>query len=251
MKNKLIFLYLFLAVVLSIGCSGTLHLGDSSKTITPSATNSTEERTVSGFSGIDIRSFGRVFLTQGDSESLVIEGRDNLVPLVKTNVRNGVLVIEMDANIDVFHKDMQELLTFTITLKDLNSLDVSGLAGIEMNTLSTSSLDVNMSGAGQLQLWELAADEVSINLSGLGQVEIAGEVSHANIDISGAGEVKAPDLKCQTAEVNIPGLGSATVWVTDTLTGSISGGGSVSYYGNPTTNTDSTGLGSFKPLGSK
>ena len=71
------------------------------------------------------------------------------------------------------------------------------------------------------------------------------------IDISGAGSVNAPDLKIQTANITISGLGGATLWVTDQLTGDISGAGSVSYYGTPQTNTNSSGLGKFKSLGSK
>ncbi len=98
---------------------------------------------------------------------------------------------------------------------------------------------------------QLAADTTDINVSGLGNVELAGEVSQATITISGAGNVDAPDLKIKTANITIPGLGNATVWVTDHLTGSISGGGNIAYYGNPQTSTSTTGLGTYKALGSK
>jgi len=82
-------------------------------------------------------------------------------------------------------------------------------------------------------------------------VELAGEARQATVELSGAGEVNSPDLKIQTASVSLPGLGKCTLWVTDQLTGNISGAGHVSYYGNPKTNVTNTGLGSFKSLGSK
>jgi hypothetical protein len=63
--------------------------------------------------------------------------------------------------------------------------------------------------------------------------------------------VEAPDLQIQTANVSVSGLGGATLWVTDELSGEISGAGSVSYYGDPQTNTQSSGIGGFKSLGSK
>lgn len=47
----------------------------------------------------------------------------------------------------------------------------------------------------------------------------------------------AGDLKCQTPDVTITRLGSVTVWVTDELTGTITGGGSVKNTGGPTKNT--------------
>jgi hypothetical protein len=252
MKTKLVFLPFFILILLVISCSSLVQFGNDGKTIRPSDVNTIEERVVNGFSGINMSTLGRVLLTQGESESLSIEGRDNLVPLIKTEVRDGVLHIDMDENINLLlGKNDNDLLTFTITLKDLTSLAVSGLVDIEMDSLSTTELAITMSGAGQFQLGQFSAESVNIDLSGLGNVEIAGEVNQASIEISGAGQVSAADLKCKTANVNIPGLGNATVWVTNTLTGTISGGGSVSYYGDPVTNIKTTGLATFKPLGSK
>ena len=160
--------------------------------------------------------------------------------------------IDMDENVNLLlGKDDADLLTFTIALKDLTGLTVSGLADVEMDTLSTTGLDVEMSGAGQFKLEQLDAESVNINLSGLGNVDISGEVTQATIEISGAGSVNAADLRCQMADVNIPGLGGATVWVTERLTGNISGGGSVNYYGSPQVDTETSGLGQFEKLGDK
>ncbi len=252
MKTKLVFLPILLAALLAISCNGLVKIGDGGKTIMPSDVNMTEERAVSGFSGINMSTLGRVLITQGENESLTIEGRDNLVPLIQTEVRDGVLYIDMkeDTSLLLGQND-NELLTFTITLKDLTSLTVSGLADVEMDTLSTSGLSIVMSGAGQFKLDQLTAESVDIDLSGLGNVDISGEVTQETIEISGAGSVNAADLKCQTANVDIPGLGGATVWVTDTLTGNISGGGSVNYYGTPQVDAETSGLGQFEKLGDK
>ena len=242
---------LVLVAMLVTGCSGLVSLGRGAKTITPSDVSIAETRDVSDFSGIDMHTFGRIVLTQGDSESLTITGRDNLVPLVRTSVRDGVLIIEMEENVNVVSAHPGDLLAFDIKVKDLNALTVSGLAKVEMETLTTSVLAVTMSGTGEVRLDQLAAKSLNIRVSGLGNVEVVGEAAHAIIEISGAGEVRAADLRCQTADVTVPGLGSATVWVTDALTGKISGAGNVSYYGDPETNTETTGLGSFKALGDK
>ena len=86
---------------------------------------------------------------------------------------------------------------------------------------------------------------------GEGGLEITGQAGQVDINISGAGSVNAPDLKVKTANVCISGLGNATLWVTDLLTGNISGRGSVSYYGDPLINTTLTGIGKLKSLGSK
>jgi hypothetical protein len=252
MKKTIVFLPLLLVVALTLACSRLTDLVPGGNVITPSDTIITEERDVSGFTGIDMGTFGKVVITQGEDESLTIKGSDNVVPLVKTTVRGGVLSIEMDENINPLGvNNAEDVLSFTITVKDMSSLAVSGLADVEMGSLDLHADALDMSGAGHVQLSELAAQGVDITMSGLGGVEVAGEATHATINISGAGEVDAGDLECQTADVTISGLGTATVWVTDELTGNISGAGNVRYYGDPATNTESTGVGQFESLGSK
>lgn len=252
MKTWIVFVPLTLLVALSLACSTLTEYFPGGNAITPSDTIITDQRDVSGFTAIDMATFGKVVITQGDTESLTIAGSDNVVPLVKTTVSNGVLTIEMDEPINLIGVgNAEKVLTFEVAVTDLSSLTVSGLAQVEMGSLSASTLALTMSGAGNVNLGEVAADGIEITVSGLGGVDIAGEVTHASIDITGAGGVNAGDLKCQTADVTISGLGTATVWVTDELTGSISGSGNVRYYGEPTTNTQSTGLGNFESLGSK
>jgi hypothetical protein len=239
---------LIMVLLLVTGCS-ILPFNKDARTVIPSNIITSEARTVNGFSGIDMGAFGKVFITQGEQEALTVKGSDNIVPLVKTTVTDGTLKIRMEENVNVTGVNDNNVLTFTITVKDLSNLTVSGASEVEMASLSTSKLAVTMSGAGQVQLGKLAAEQLNITVSGVGNVRIVGETTKAFINIPGAGSVEAGDLKIQTADVNIPGLGGASMWVTDDLTGSISGAGNVSYYGSPRTNTSKTGVGVFKSLG--
>lgn len=239
--------------------------------VEPSDTLITEERPVVGFDGIDFSTIGEVIITQGESESLVIRGSDNILPLVKTTVEDGILEIRMENGVNITGLNGEKMLTFTITVKDLDNVKISGAGNVTMNDLSTpslqvkisgagkvsmeglttSSLTVGMSGAGQFELAGLTADSVDINLSGLGEIKLAGEADQATIVISGAGPVQAYELKARTAAISISGLGNAELWVTEMLTGTISGAGNVSYYGNPQAETSTSGLGRFNSLGNK
>jgi hypothetical protein len=249
----ILFVVLFVAMV-TLGCGGFTDIvqrAEKIDIITPSDTIISETRDVSDFSGIDMQTFGRVIISQGDSESLTVEGSDNVVPLISTKVVNGTLVIDTTKNFNILNMNEYKVLTFTIVVKDLSNLSVSGAGKIEMDRLSTSRFSLDMSGAGELTLDELSAEQLDVNLSGAGSIEISGQVTKATIEIPGAGSVNAGDLECQTATVDISGLGGATVWVTDQLNGSISGAGSVSYYGNPQTQTSTSGLGRYNSLGDK
>jgi len=235
--------------ILLLGC-GFLSLNPGAKNVTPSDNIITENREVSGFTGVDMSTIGTVTITQGEKEALVVRGSDNLVELVKTRVQGGVLVISME-NVNIQSMKKENILTFEITVKNLDSLAVSGLGTVEMDELETKSLDLEMSGGGVTSIDKLSAEDVTANLSGLGNISLAGTASSLKADLSGAGELNAADLKVSTANVTISGVGTAIIWVMDELIGDISGAGSVRYYGDPKTNTQSSGVGSFEALGSK
>lgn len=220
--------------------------------IKPSDTIISETRDVSGFTGIDMGTFGKVVLTQGDFESVTVSGSDNLVMLVETNVRDGILYIESKVDFYVTSFTEENMLTYTVTARAIDSLTISGVGDLEMESLTTPSLDVTVSGGGYIRIDQLVTDDLTIVLSGTGTVELAGEARQANIDMPGLGDVNMPDLEIHTANVILSGMGGATLWVTAQLTGEISGAGSVSYYGSPhQTEVKTPGLGEFIALGTK
>jgi hypothetical protein len=249
MKTKALCISLLLVAMLIVSCSVLSNVGV--KVITPSNVNISENRDVSGFNAIEFSTVGKINLMQGDQESLNISGPDNLVPEIITTVSNGTLTIKTKDNLTINPLSNENPLTFTIVVKDLTSLTVSGAGDVQMETLSTPSLEITMSGAGIVQQNQITTNNLNITLSGVGGIDITGQATQATIDISGAGNVNAPDLTIQTANITISGVGGATLWVTDQLTGNISGAGSVSYYGTPQTNTTATGIGQFKSLGNK
>ncbi len=251
MKKHFLLLSLIALSLLLTGCNSFVFHGITGRTIKASDTIMSETREASGFTGIDMRTVGRVVISQGETESLALRGPDNVVPLIQTSVRNGVLVIEMEDNLFVTNMHNERVLTITIGVKDLGALDVSGLADVTMDGLTASHLEMDISGAGKIDFSGLSLDSLSLTLSGAGDVELEGEADSAEIDLTGAGNVEASDLKLRTADVSLTGLGSAKVWVTDMLTGSITGAGSIEYYGDPQTDLENTGLGTFKSLGNK
>ena len=249
MKIRTAFISLLVITMLLTSCSVLSNVGV--KVITPSNVLISENREVSGFKAIEFSTFGKINIMQGDKESLNIAGPDNLVSEIVTTVNNGSLIIKTKDNVTVTSFNNADILTFTIVVKDLTSLAVSGAGDVQIETLSTPSMSLSLSGAGKVQQNQITTDNLTINISGLGGIDISGQSSRTTIEISGAGNVNASELKSQTANVSISGLGGATLWVTDQLTGEISGAGNVSYYGSPQTSTNSSGLGKFNSLGNK
>lgn len=204
---------------------------------------------VSGFDKIEINTFGEFIIEQGDEESLTIEAPRDYLRYITTEVRGSTLVISTRRG---FIGGPIRHVTYTITVKDLEDISLSGAGAIKIFALETEQLEMELTGAGSIEIDELNADSLEINLTSAGAIVIAGEVDRQEVDISGVGSYEAGDLRSNDAEIMLTGAGSAVVWAEESLDASITGIGSVSYYGdNPQVNQNVSGLGSINSKGSR
>ena len=250
MKTLSAFLTTLVLAAFVSGCSFVTSLKNI-RTINASDTLVSEERSVSGFTAIEINTIGKLTLTQGDGESVKVSGPDNVVPLIRTRVSGGKLVIDTEDNVAFTNLNDQKMLTFEITVKDLKAVTVNGLGSVTMDGLKGAELSLTMNGAGAIREQNMSVETLKVEINGLGSVEVSGSAQSMVVEISGAGNVEAENLKVATAKVNVNGLGSATLYVTDRLTGEIGGAGNVNYYGSPELKTNTQGIGRFVSKGSK
>jgi hypothetical protein len=241
---KSLFSFLALGLVLVTACGFNLVPTRGSGNVV------TEARTVSNFHQIDLTGAGEVNITQGDTESLTIETDDNILPLIVTRVDNGLLSIGLDPNRTGLSIAPTRIV-FTVAVKNLDSLKVSGAGNIRAQALKSDNLAVTTSGAGNITLGPVQAKTLNLRLSGAGNVTVSGQVESQDAALSGLGNYNAADLSSTNAKVALSGAGSATVWATGTLNAQISGAGSINYYGSPQVSQNISGVGSIKGLGNK
>ena len=209
----------------------------------------TEDIKVSNFDQVNFSTIGELTITQGDRESLTIEAESNVMSRITTSVRGGTLYIEMKSGI--WNVVPTKPIKYDLTVKELTTLDLSGLGNVYAGAIDTDRLDLDVSGAGKVVIRSLTADMLKVEHTGLGQCELSGQVRRQEVVLTGASEYDAADLESEKAEVVLTGLGKATIWATETLDIELSGAGSVSYYGNPRVTQNVTGLGNVKSLGSR
>jgi len=202
----------------------------------------TESREVSNYDAIELSYPAEVLIKQGTAESLQIEADDNLLPHLKTQVRNGKLEIFYRRE-DGKHVTPTKTVKITIVVKDLADVDFNSAGELVIEKLKTDNLDVSLSGAGNLNLEDIQVKGLGISLSGAGSMTASGSAEDLDMNISGFGDFKGADLHTQVALVNISGAGSATVWVNDDLTAGISGAGSIDYYGSASVTKQVSGVG--------
>jgi hypothetical protein len=211
----------------------------------------TETRAVSDFDTVAFTSIGELTIQPGEREGLTIEAEDDILPHIRTEVRGGTLTLGFDEPGTRLSLYPTRPIRFTLTVVELESLELAGAGSIVVNELATEQLHVGLSGAGSLSLNGLAADRFVTDLSGAGSLTASGTAGRLEVIVSGFGGFNGADLQSETAEVTLSGVGGATVWATARLNATISGVGSVTYYGQPVVTKSTSGLGTIRHAGDK
>jgi Putative auto-transporter adhesin, head GIN domain len=203
MKRILIFLALIVAVG---GCK--FNHGWGGDGTAGSGTMKLEKRTVPAFASVNLSGAYDVEIVAQQEQSLEIEGDDNLLPLIKTEVKGGVLEIYTEKSFSTKNK-----LRVRISVPQLEAIFASGASDIVASGVKTEDFNIDTSGAGS--------------------IKVTGETKTLGIEMSGAGNVDTRDLRAENVIVNSSGAASADVYASGELRINASGAGNVNYYGDP------------------
>jgi hypothetical protein len=206
------------------------------------------DRTVGDFTGIKAGGSMRIVISQGESNSLSIEGSSQeLIDKVKTEVKDGVLELSGPGN-----KDPEHPLTVNVTVKSLQLVDAGGAADIRsQGSLKTTQLTIKSGGSSSVHL-ETEGKQISAELSGAGNVYLGGTADLLTASVSGAGSLKAYDLAAGRVVATTSGAGSAKVNPKESLQAKSSGAGDVIYLEEPKEKTvEQNGAGAVRKSHSK
>jgi hypothetical protein len=205
-----------------------------------------EQRQVSGFEKVSMGIAGDLYLRQGSSFNLELEGDSDDLEDVITEVRSGTLDIKYKNNRG--WKFGRDRITIYLTMPEISSVSLGGSGKvIGENTIESDDLYLSVSGSGRIKL-DLEADDLTQKISGSGNIVVSGEADRAEVSISGSGNLDALDLEVDHYEVRISGSGKCRINVGDSLEANISGSGSVYYKGDPDKiRSNVSGSGKVKP----
>lgn len=204
------------------------------------------------FTRLYFKSVGEVFLLQGESCDLRVEGDPQLVDKVFTQWEGDELKITYAADIDDWTGfqwvSAENRLRYYVTVKELTRLHMGGAGVIRADGLTGESLKVKHAGIGALTLKGLEYRALDVILGGLGEIRVEGQVESQFLELSGGGSYHAENLQSQEADINLTGAGSARIWAETILKARVSGAGNINYKGDPQVEQTITGLGGVKPL---
>jgi hypothetical protein len=234
-----------------------------------------------------MRVVGKIFIYQGNEQKVEIEGSENILRKLETNVNGGKLEITYRRKIVCYRK-----LILYITLKDIEGLKVSGsgkiycdsklnaqdlklkVSGsgiININELLVTNLQSEINGSGDINLETLKnAQDLKLKVSGSGlininelsvtniQNEVDGSgkillnsgktVSKLEVKINGSGKVETGNLTTDEAEIYVNGSGKCSINVNNKMKARVIGSGAVIYCGNCQTDSEVKGSGTIKQI---
>lgn len=182
----------------------------------------TEKREVSEFSSIDVGGSFIIEVVAQKDFAIEIEGDDNIIRLIRTEVRRGELRIKRKKRFSTKNR-----IKIRIFAPDIESLDISGASKISIVNIKNASLKIDSSGAST--------------------ITVEGETNRLVIDTSGASKIDAANLKAVNVIVEGSGASQIYVNVIDKLSVDLSGASHVKYSGNPTNiSKDTSGASSVR-----
>ena len=216
---------LLLAAALTLGaCDDDYgYHGTGPGAIPGSGVMATQARSVSGFNGIVLSGAGSLQIEQTGFESLEITADDNLLEYLTSDVVGGRLELGVRSG----HSISPTRVDYRLTVAELHEIVVSGAVEIDAAGLDTDFLEIVISGAA------------AVDLSGRAELQ--------NVAISGAASYRAANLRSADVRISVSGSAHAVVRASDRLDVSISGAGTVEYYGSP--EVQASGDGTVRRLG--
>jgi hypothetical protein len=204
-----------------------------------------EERNLRSFTGVISEGEYDVFIITDTVSKVVIEADENLLPYIRTVVKDDKLVIDNGTRNCLRMKDDQPIRVFVHT-PDISYIALEGSGIIYSDYLiAVNYLKIELTGSGIIDLRDINADAMDVLLTGSGEIELWGAVGEGDLDISGSGKIKAYHLEQDKCYASITGSGDMYVFVYDYLDAYISGSGNILYRGNPLVDVKITGSGSL------
>lgn len=204
----------------------------------------TQELLINEFTGVKSRGSSEVFITQGNDFKVEVEGQQNIIDNIETDIQNGIWEIEFED----CQRDFEKLKIY-ITMPEIKDLEISGSGDMfGQDVFVVDVINLKVDGSGSIDVAVDGATDVDARISGSGKIKLAGTTNYLGSKISGSGDLEAYELEANIGNIRISGSGDAEVTVYDELDVKIEGSGDVYYKGNPIINVDITGSGDLKNM---
>jgi hypothetical protein len=191
-----------------------------------------ETREVNNYTSLASHGSMDVQIAYGNSNSVVIEADENLLPYIETTVENSKLSIKSKKNVNL--KSSSKIVVH-VSMTKINSLQLSGSGNINGSGAFTSDgkTDIGVSGSGNLTLEFESFKDLDLSVSGSGNIDLKSSATNSiNAKVSGSGNIDCSSISSKDVEARLSGSGNIKVYASNSIDAKISGSGNVYYKGN-------------------
>lgn len=189
-----------------------------------------DKRAIPDFDKLKVDGSFKVLIGTND-KFIIIEGSDNIVPLITTDVKDGLLTVSLKDGMK-FKPSKNIAITIRIPFKVLNEISLYGSGNITSNKKITNKIALKLNGSGSMIL-NLYSPKTDATLVGCGNITVSGFSDIFNCKVTGSGSIKAIALESDVVNANLSGSGSVAVISNEAITGRINGSGSIAFSGEP------------------
>lgn len=225
--------------LLAIPAAGLILLSTSCGFFADAGPQKSEDRVIQGVSAVRLLTSGDLHITVGQAEALTVTAGANQLVGLTTQVIDGTLILDRKSS----SVDTGEI-SYALTVPAMSSVELEGSGNIDGIGVITGDSQVNASGSGSTTLTAVDLKNVVVNLAGSGDVQLTGNAESSHVTVTGSGQYNGSQLATVDTDIDSSGSGDATVNVSGRLGATVSGSGSISYTGNPTSvDRDASGSG--------
>ncbi len=193
----------------------------------------TIDRSVGEYDAVAVAGWFDVDIVNGREGELSLQGEENLLEYIITEVKNGKLTIKVKKGYNLQSSTWKRGILVTVPVEEINSVALSGSGDIiGKDVLRADDFSASMSGSGDINL-SVEADYLKTVISGSGDIELSGKARDFDVTVSGSGDVDAFDLEADHVKANVSGSANIKVTANQSLTARVSGSGDILYKGDP------------------
>ncbi len=189
-----------------------------------------QTRSVGNYTSIASSGSWDVMIAYGETNSVQVEGDENLLEYIETKVEDGKLTIRSTKNVNLRSKNK---ITIYVSATRLTGVSLSGSGDIigEGKFFNDGKGDFKISGSGSIKLSFNRYKSVDVSVSGSGNIRLSGSSNELSARISGSGNADCAELIANDVTAHISGSGNVKVFANTSIDASISGSGNIYYKG--------------------
>ncbi len=233
---------LAVATVMTFSCAEAQWGG---KKIKGNGQITTVTRTTSDYDAIHCAGSFDYMLVAGKEGQLTLEGEENLLEYIVTEVKDNKLVIKTEKNKNI-QTSRNKTIKITIPFEDISDVSLSGSGDLwNEDTINADNLSTSITGSGDVVL-SVKANSTKAKVTGSGDLTLKGKTENLEADLTGSGDFHGFDFESTNTNVSVTGSGDAAVVCNGNFKARVSGSGDIEYKGKPTNeDTKVSGSGSI------